>query len=72
MTPAAVLLRRREEEQIQQVHVLHQYHAELVEQNHQPFLHVRRVDLVLTGGQYLQKRPQKRFMHQQLVPAVTD
>lgn len=72
MSPAAVLLRGREEEQIQQMDVLHQHHTELVEQYDQPFLHVRWIDLVLTRGQYLEQGPQKGFVDQQLMPTVTD
>lgn len=72
MSSAAVLLRGREEEQIQQMDVLHQHHAQLVEQYDQPFLHVRWIDLVLARSQYLEQRPQKRLVDQQLMPTVTD
>lgn len=72
MASVAVLLGVREEEQVQQVDVLHQRDAELVQQDHQPLLDVRRVYFVLARVQDLQQGSQEGLVHQQLVPAVAD
>lgn len=55
VTSVAVLLGVRKKEQVQQVDVLHERDAELVQQDHQPLLDVRRVDFVLARVQNLQE-----------------
>lgn len=68
----ACLLRRRKEKQIEQMHILHQHHAQLVQQNHQSLLDVRGKDFALARAQQLEQWSQKGFVHEHLVARVTD
>lgn len=67
-----LVLRRREEEQVEEMHVLHQHHAQLVQQNDQSLGNVRREDFALTTAEDLQEGSQERFMDQQLVAGMAD
>lgn len=67
-----LVLRCREEEKVEEVHVLHQHHAQLVQQNDQSLGNVRREDLALATAEDLEEGSQERFMYQQLVAGMAD
>lgn len=67
-----LVLGRGEEEQVEQVDVLHEDNAQLVEQYHKAFRNVGRKDFILAGRKDFEKGPQERFVDEQLVAGVTD